>query len=64
MASSTTIPIASTKPNKVMVLMVYPITNIKAKVPINETGIAIVGIRVARQFCKNKKTTKITKPTA
>ncbi len=31
------------------------------KAPINETGTAKQGIKVARQFCKKTKTTKNTK---
>ena len=33
-----------------------------AKVPINETGTASKGIKVARQFCKKTTTTSTTKP--
>ena len=29
-----------------------------------ETGIAKMGIKAERQFCKNKSTTKATKPSA
>ena len=32
----------------------------KMNVPIKETGIAIAGIKVERQFCKNKKIITIT----
>jgi len=49
MASSTTIPIASTKPSSESTLMVNPSNGKNIKAPIKETGIAIVGIRVARQ---------------
>src|SRR5260221_14479054 len=61
-ASSTTIPIASTKPNMVSVLIVNPKGIKKQKVPNIETGIASTGINVERQVCKNKKTTMATSP--
>ena len=35
-----------------------------AKVPIKETGTAIIGISVARQFCRKRKTTKVTRSIA
>ena len=60
-ASSTTIPIANTIPNKVKVLIEKPSTYIPANVPIIDTGTAKQGIKVARQFCKNKYTTANTK---
>ncbi len=50
MASSTTIPMASTKPNMVSVLMVKFIGTKNINVPIIETGIANTGINVDRQF--------------
>jgi hypothetical protein len=59
-ASSTTMPIASTMPNKVRVLMEKPSRYIPAKVPIRETGTAAMGITVARQFWRKTKTTRIT----
>ncbi len=59
-ASSTTIPIASTKANKVRVLMVKPSVLNKINVPIKETGIANNGISVARQFCRKRSTTMTT----
>ena len=31
-----------------------------AKVPINETGTAIIGMSVALQFCRKRKTTRMT----
>src|SRR5688572_19227279 len=64
MASSTTIPIDNTKANNVSVLMVNPKGMKKIKVPISETGIANTGIKVARQFCKNKNTTITTNANA
>ena len=38
MASSTTMPMASTNPNRVRLLIDWPVTSITAKVPIRETG--------------------------
>ncbi len=54
MASSTTIPMAKTMPNKVSVLMENPSACIPANVPMSETGTATAGIKVARQLCKNR----------
>src|SRR5450755_4006401 len=62
MASSTTIPIASTKPNIVSVLIVNPSGMKKQKVPRIETGMASTGIKVDRQFCKKRNTTMATRP--
>ena len=62
MASSTTRPMASTSPNRDRVLMEKPSSGNRAKVPIRDTGTAIMGIRVARQFCRNRNTTRITRP--
>jgi len=63
-ASSTNKPMASTKPNMVKVLIEKPNTDMMAKVPSNTTGTAIVGIKVARKFCKNSNMTKNTNTTA
>ena len=52
-ASSTTSPIASTRPKSESVLIENPSAGKNAKVPISETGTAIIGINVARQFCRN-----------
>ena len=59
-ASSTTIPIAKIIANSVSKLIEKPNKYKPAKVPINEIGTAIIGISVARQLCKNKKTTNTT----
>src|SRR5207245_6428940 len=64
MASSTTIPIASTRPNKVSVLIEKPSAANAAKVPISETGTAAIGISVARQLCRNRNTTNATSTNA
>ena len=60
MASSTTNPMASTSPNSDRVLMEKPSKGKTAKVPINDTGTAMMGMRVARQFCRNMNTTSVT----
>ncbi len=60
MASSTTTPMASTRPNRVSVLRPKPSRCMAAKVPISETGTAISGITEARQLCRNSTTTSTT----
>ena len=60
MASSTTMPIASTRPNSVSVLMVKPSAVKAANVPTRDTGTTRIGISVARQLCRNRKTTTQT----
>src|SRR5690606_3427253 len=57
MASSTTIPIANTKANKVNKLIEYPKTFKKKNVPIIATGTAMAGIKVDLKSCKNINTT-------
>ena len=64
MASSTTIPMARIRPSMVRRFKEKPNISINPKVPINEIGTAITGIRVARQFCNDKNTTRITNPNA
>ena len=59
-ASSTTIPIASTNPNNVRVFIENPAIIIPAKAPIIDTGTAKHGIKVARNFFKNTKITNTT----
>ena len=59
-ASSTTRPIASTRPNSDSVLIEKPSSGKSAKVPISDTGTASSGISVARQLCRKRKTTRIT----
>ena len=49
-ASSTTMPIASTKPKSERLLIENPNRYIKKNVPTSETGIAKSGITAARQF--------------
>jgi hypothetical protein len=59
-ASSTTSPIASTRPSSDSVLIEKPSIGKTRNAPISETGTAISGISVARQPCRNRKTTMIT----
>ena len=59
-ASSTTMPIASTRPNSERVLIEKPSSGKTAKVPTSETGTASIGMSVARQFCRNTNTTRRT----
>ncbi len=60
MASSTTMPIASTRPNSVSALIEKPNRYITAKVPMIETGTASSGMIEARQVCRNRITTSTT----
>ena len=64
MASSTTMPIASTIANSVSVLIEKPNAHSPAKAPISDTGTAIIGISVARQLCRNRNTTSSTSSAA
>ncbi|CAI2486628.1 Uncharacterised protein [Serratia ficaria] len=61
MASSTSRPIASTMPNIVRVLIEKPQAANTAKVPSSTTGTAMVGISVARKFCRNRYITRNTR---
>ena len=63
-ASSTTIPIASTRPNSVRLLMLKPIASITPNVPMIATGTATSGISAERQLCRNTSTTIATSSTA
>ena len=60
MASSTTMPIASTSPNSDKALMENPNMYIAAKVPTMEIGTASNGMIEARQVCRNRITTSTT----
>ena len=60
MASSTTIPIASTRPNSDSVLRPKPNRCITPSVPISDTGTASSGMIDARQVCRNTITTMTT----
>ena len=61
MASSTTMPMASTSPNKVRLFRVKPMAAMTANVPTMATGTAMSGISVERQFCKKISTTMATR---
>ncbi|MNT25301.1 hypothetical protein D3C72_1608150 [compost metagenome] len=61
MASSTTMPIDSTRPNRDRVLSEKPIRCMTAKVPISDTGTAMRGISDARQLRRNSTTTMTTR---
>src|SRR5580658_1238204 len=60
MASSTTMPMASTKPNNDKLLMEKPKASITPKVPTRETGTATRGMMEARQVCRKTMTTMTT----
>ena len=61
MASSTTMPMASTRPNRVRLLRLKPITAMTEKVPMMATGTAVSGMIVERQLCKKISTTIATR---
>ena len=61
MASSTTVPIASTSAKSVSRLMENPATERKAKVPMSDTKIETVGISVERISCRKTYTTSTTR---
>ncbi len=54
MASSTSRPIASTRANIVSMLIEKPSAASTPIVPSSTTGTAMVGISVARKFCRNR----------
>ena len=64
MASSTTMPIASTSPNSERLLMEKPTANMTANVPTNETGTAARGMMDARHVWRKRMTTMTTSNTA
>ncbi len=53
-ASSTTMPMASTMPKSVSRLMENPRASMPAKVPISATKIATVQMIVARKLCRKR----------
>ena len=63
-ASSTTMPMASTRPNSVIELIENPNICMPKKVPMMETGTASAGMRVARQLCRKMNTTRNTRTIA
>ena len=54
MASSTTIPVARTSASKVMMFIENPTSQIAASVPTSDTGMARIGISVARASRRNR----------
>ena len=48
-------PIASTSPNSVSVLMEKPSAAKAPNVPMSEMGTTTIGINVARQLCRNRR---------
>ena len=46
-------PIASTSPRSVSVLIENPSASITPNVPMIDTGIATIGISVVRRLCRN-----------
>ncbi len=64
MASSTTMPVASTIPKRVRVLMENPKSFTNVKVPTRETGMVMAGMSVLRQFCRNRNITRMTRTMA
>ena len=61
MESSTTVPITSTRANRVIMLRLNPATRRKANVPTSDTMIEMVGITVERRLWRNTNTTRITR---
>ena len=64
MASSTTIPMASTRPNIESVLTENPSMGKKMNVPMRETGMVSNGMIVARKFWRKMNTTSVTRISA
>ena len=60
-ASSTNRPIANTMANIVSMLIENPVAASMPKVPRSTTGTAIVGMIVARQFCRKRNITQTTR---
>jgi hypothetical protein len=60
-ASSTTRPMASTNANSDNVLIEKPRNGNAANVPMSDTGTAMIGMSVARQFCRKRNTTMMTR---
>ncbi len=63
-ASSTTMPMARTRPSSDSTLIEKPSSGKKMKAPMSETGTVSSGISVARQFCRKMNTTITTSATA
>ena len=52
------------RPRRVIRLREKPKMSMKPKVPTSEMGTAISGMSVARQFCRERYTTRITRKRA
>jgi hypothetical protein len=63
-ASSTTMPMASTSPNRLSALIEKPSRCSTANVPTMDTGTASSGMIDARHVCRNRMTTSTTSATA
>jgi hypothetical protein len=59
-ASSTTMPIASTSPKSVSTLIEKPSSHSTANEPMMDTGTATSGINEARHVCRKRTTTMTT----
>ena len=64
MASSTTMPMASTRPNKERLFSEKSNNFITANVPMSDTGTASIGMMDARQVWRKTMTTSTTSNTA
>ena len=64
MASSTTMPIASTSPNSEMLFKLKSIAAMTANVPMIDTGTSIIGKIIAFQSWRKTSTTRPTIATA
>ena len=64
MASSTTMPMASTSPNIDSVFTEKPSMGKKMNVPMIDTGMVRSGMMVARTDCRKMKTTSVTRMSA
>jgi len=61
MASSTTVPMASTSANSVRILRLNPAATRQANVPTSDTIMEMDGMSVLLRSCKKKYTTRITR---
>ena len=61
MASSTTMPMARMRANRVIKLTVKPSMAMAAKAPMMVTGTVVAGTSMARQFCRNTMMTMSTR---
>ena len=57
-------PMASTRPNSDRLFSEKPSAAMTANVPTSDTGTAIIGMIVARQFCRKTSTTMKTRTIA